>query len=80
MENRDGLIEDCRMAQSALCDATAIDAELAELRREVEVIAELSRKAIYESARTAVKQAEFTERNNGHLERHRKATAWVDEL
>lgn len=80
MENRDGLIEDCRMVQSTLCDTTAIDAELAELRREIEVVAEISRKAIYENARTAQDQTDFNERNNGYLERHRQATTRVDEL
>jgi len=80
MSNRDGLIEDCRLAQSVLCDTTAIDAELAELRSEIEVVTELSRKAIYENARTAVNQTEWAERNNAYLDRHRKASERVDEL
>lgn len=80
VENRDGLIEDCRMAQSMLCDTTKIDAELAELCREIEIVAELSRKAIYENARTAQNQTDWIERNNGYLERHRQATERVDEL
>jgi hypothetical protein len=80
MNDRDGLIEDCRLAKNVLCDTTAIDTELAELLREIEVITELSRKAIYENARTAVNQTEWTERNNAYLERHRKASEQVDEL
>ncbi|MDR1692094.1 MAG: recombinase family protein [Oscillospiraceae bacterium] len=80
MESRDGLIEDCRLAQSVLCDATAIDAELAELHSEIDVVTELSRKAIYENARTAVNQTEWTKRNNAYLERHRKASERMDEL
>jgi hypothetical protein len=74
------LIEDCRLAQSVLCDTAAIDAELAELHREIEVVTELSRKAIYENARTAVNQTEWAERNKAYLERHRKALERVDEL
>ena len=80
MEKRDGLVSDCRMAQSTLCDTTAIDSKLNELHREIEVIAELSRKAIYENARTAQNQSGFNERNNGYLDRHRQATERVDEL
>ncbi len=80
MHNRDGLIEDCRLAQNVLCDTTAIDTELTELFREIEVVTELSRKAIYENARSAVDQKEWTERNNAYLERHRKASEQVDEL
>ncbi len=80
MHNRDELIEDCRLAQNVLCDTTAIDTELAELFREIEVVTELSRKAIYENARSAVDQKEWTERNNAYLERHHKASKQVDEL
>lgn len=74
MNDREGLIEDCRLAQNVLCNTTVIDTELAELFREIEVVTELSRKAIYENARTAVNQAEWAERNNAYLDRHRKAT------
>jgi hypothetical protein len=80
MSDRDLLVEDCRLAQTVLCDTTAIDTELAGLRSEIEVVTELSRKAIYENARTAVNQSEWTERNNSYLERHRKASERVDEL
>ncbi|MDR1805607.1 MAG: recombinase family protein, partial [Clostridium sp.] len=80
MENRDGLIEDCRLAQAAISNTAAIDAEIEELRREIEVVAELSRKAIYENARTAQNQDEFNERNDGYLDRHRKASERVDAL
>ena len=80
MHDRDGLIEDCRLAQNVLCDTAAIDTELAELFREIEVVTELSRKAIYENARTAVDQTEWAERNNAYLERHREASERVDEL
>ena len=80
MHDRDGLIEDCCLAQSVLCDTTAIDTELAELFREIEVVTELSRKAIYENARTAVNQTEWVERNNAYLERHRSATERLGEL
>ena len=59
ISNRNGLIEDCRLAQSVLCDTTAIDAELVELHRELEIVTALSRKAVLENARTAVNQTEW---------------------
>lgn len=80
MANRDNLIEDCRLAQTVLCDTAAIDGELDELQREIEVVTELSRKAIYENARTTVDQSKWSERNNSYLERHRKATERTLEL
>lgn len=79
-ECREELIANCRISQSILCDCTEIDAELEELRREVEVVTELSKKAIYENARVPVSQDEWSERNNGYLGRHRKATARAAEL
>ena len=78
--NRENLIADCRTAKTILCDCAAIDAELAGLQREVEVVTELSRKAIYENAHSAVNQDEWNERNNGYLERHRAATERIAEL
>jgi DNA invertase Pin-like site-specific DNA recombinase len=80
MEGRDELLANCRIAQSVLCDTAAIDAELDELIQEIEVVSELSRKAIFENARTCVDQDEWSERHDSYLKRHRKATERVDEL
>ena len=80
MSNRSGLIEDCRLAKGILCNTSAIDAELVELLSEIEVVAELSRKAILENARTVINQTEWLERNNSYLERHHKASERVNEL
>jgi DNA invertase Pin-like site-specific DNA recombinase len=77
---REELIANCRLAKNMLCDCSAIDTELNELHREIEVVAELSRKAIYENAHTAIRQDEWIERNNGYIERHRKATERVNDL
>ncbi|MCL1897038.1 MAG: recombinase family protein, partial [Clostridiales bacterium] len=71
---REELIADCRAAKAVLCDCVAIDTELAELSREIEVVTDLSRKAIHEIAHNAADQEGLNERNNGYLERHRKAT------
>lgn len=51
MGAREDLIADCSLAKNTLCDYSAIDAEITELQREIEVVVELSRKAIYEIAR-----------------------------
>ena len=77
---REELIANCRLSQSILCDCTEIDAELEELRRDIEVVVELSRKVIYENAHVAVDQDEWCERNNSYLERHRKAVEGVAKL
>lgn len=76
-EYREELITNCRLAQKSLCDCTELDAKLTELHQEIEVVAEISRKAIYENAHVAINQEEWQERNNGYLEMHRKALEQV---
>ena len=78
--NREELIADCRAAKAVLCDCKGIDAEIAELNREIEVITDLSRKAIYENAHSDVSQADWNTRNGGYLDRHRVATERVAAL
>ncbi len=80
MGDRDEVLSNCRLAQEVLCDCSAIETELAELHREIEVVSELTRKSIYENARFAINQDEFYERHKGYMERHRIATERVAEL
>ena len=79
-KNRAGLIEDCRLAQRVLCDTTEIDAELADLYSENDVVKALSRKAIFENARTAMNQAEWSQRHDGYVERSRQIMERINEL
>ena len=79
--NLEALIADCKAAKTVLCDCTAIDTELSERQREIEVVSELSRKAIFEAAHPTVdRTAGSNERNNGYLERLRAATEQIAEL
>jgi len=80
MEGRDDLIEDCRQAQKLLCDVTAIETEIAELEREVEMVEGLARQAIQTNAREVIDQSEWTERNGIYLNRHAEATKRLEEL
>jgi len=80
MGDRDEVLNNCRLAQEVLCDCSAIETELAELHREIEVVSELTRKSIYENARFAINQDEFNERHKVYMERHRVATERVAEL
>ena len=80
MNDRQGLIDDCRMAQTALCDTSAIDIELTKVRSELGVVSELSRKAIYENARTAMSQSEWSGRDISYLEHHKQASQRLEEL
>ena len=79
-ENREALLADCQSARKLLCDCTELDAVVKELQREIEVVTELIRKAIYENARTEQDQAEWNARNNGYLEKQATAHARLAEL
>ena len=61
MGGREELLDNCRLARQTLCDCAAIDKEIAELRRESEVVSQLARKNIYENARTGINQDENTD-------------------
>jgi len=80
VEYREELIANCRLAQETLCDCAGIDAELDKLHQEIEIVSELSRKAIYENAHIAINQEDWYERNNGYLERYEKARERAEEL
>ena len=78
--NREALLTDCKAAKKALCDCSDLESEATELRREIEVVEELSRKAIYENAHTAMNQEEFSERSNGYFERRNLAADRIAEI
>jgi len=80
MVNRNGLIEDCRTVQATLCNITAINAELAELKYEIELVDELAHQAIQTNSREVIDQTEWTERNDVYLKRHDEATKRIEEL
>jgi hypothetical protein len=80
MEGRDELMDNCRIALSALCDTESIDTELETLRQEIEVVAELSRKAIYENAHVAKDQEEWAKQHDGYSERYGKLAARTEAL
>lgn len=80
MSNREELLENCRLVISTLCDSSGIEAEITETRRELEVVSELSRKAIHENASSIIDQKVFNERNNAYLERFRIARERIAEL
>ncbi len=66
--------------QSHLTDCSAIDAELEELRQEIEVVIELTQRCIQENARNAQSQEEYTARYNGYVKRYEAAKGKADRL
>lgn len=78
--NRDEVIANCRLAMGVLSDHTEIDVKIAELRREIDVIARQSRKAIHENASVAQNQKKFTQLHDKYMERHRIVMERIAEL
>ena len=69
LQNSKKVIASCRRAQTRLCDITAIDTELAELNRELEVLEGLVKQAIRDGAEW-----------DAHLQRHDSVKNRLDEL
>lgn len=72
---REELIGNCRFAQKTLCDCCSLNAEIAELEREIEVLEALARKAILtEASETS------TDEGNPYLQKLDKARKHQAEL
>lgn len=71
-ENRDEILENCRMMQNLLTDCTEIDEKQQEVLQEMEVVSELTRKYIMENSQTAQNQDEYNAHYNALVERYEK--------
>ncbi len=78
--SKDALLENCEQVRVMYTDCAAIDAELAELLREIDVIAELTRKCIEENAASVQDQDEYLARYNGYVERYDAAKEKIEAL
>ena len=71
-ENRDEILENCRMMQNLLTNCTEIDEKQQAVLQEMEVVSELTRKYITENSRTAKNQDEYNAHYNALVERYEK--------
>lgn len=78
--SKEALLENCEQVRAMYTDCTAIDAGLAELLRELDVVAELTRKCIEENAVSVQNQDEYFSRYNGYVERYDAAKVKVEAL
>ena len=70
----------CRTAKQAITDMTAIDAEMDDLLREMEIVAGLTEKCVERNAATAQDQEEYAAQYNGYVERYEKLKERYDAL
>ena len=80
LDHRDEVLANCEQVRDTLTDCSAIDAEIEELVREIEVVTELTRKCVEENARTAQDQGTYLARYNEYCDRYNTLAAKVNEL
>jgi len=80
IKDRDSYITAVAEACEAVCNTDAIDAEIANLLQEIEVITELTQKCISENSAMAQDQGSYTNRYNSLVERYETAKSRYDEL
>lgn len=78
IKDKNTILETCQMVKTVLTDCTAIEAEMAELLREIEVATELTQKCISENSNITQDQKNYSERYNGYVERYEKAKTQYD--
>lgn len=77
---RDDLLEACRLIQHTLTDCTEIDTEISDLRAELEVVAELTRKCIAENSSNALNQEEYLARYTALEQRYERAKSRLETM
>ncbi len=80
LDGKDALLENCEQVKAKYTDCTAIDAELANLLREIDVVTELTRKCVEENAASAQNQDEYAARYSGYVERYNATKSKVEAL
>lgn len=79
-EDREVLLETCRMIHDEYLNTDTIDAECATLNDEIEIVSGLTKKLIAENATTAIPQDEYNRKYDALVERYHAAQDRLDEL
>ena len=80
LQNKDEILENCRLIQAALTDCTAIDKEITDLLSEIDVVSELVRKCVQENSESLVDQNEYISKYDGFVKRYEIAKAKLEKL
>ena len=78
--NKEPYITACKAAMLTFTDTTVIEAEMHELLREMEDVADLTKKCIDENSTTALDQDEYAKRYNSYVGRYENAKVQYGEL
>lgn len=78
--DKDAIIAACAEAKDILTDTSKIEKEMTELKSEIDVVVELTRKCVNENSSSVQNQEEFTEKYNGYVEKYEKLKKRSDAL
>lgn len=80
MGNREQLIEDCEEMRVVLGDCTELDAQISELKEEMEIVVEMVNKCVKENATKQQKQSDYTEKYNSLVKRYEGLNKRLEKL
>ena len=80
ISDKAAVVAACDEAEKTLTDTTELDAEMSELKGEIDVIIELTRKCIAENSSSAQDQVAYMEKYNGYVEKYERAKKRFDAL
>jgi len=80
MGSREQVIADCRLMLEMLADHSKLDAQIAKVNEEIELVSGLVSACVYENAEKAQDQDAFNKHYNSLVARHQKAMARLEKL
>ncbi len=80
IENKDEILDNCRLIQDTLTDCTSIDAEIDSLYCEIDVVTELTKKLVEENSQNSMDQNEYQAKYNGYVKRYETAKIKLKKL
>lgn len=80
LQNKEEILENCRLIQSTLTDCTAIDFEVDNLLCEIEVVTELTRKLVDDNSCNITEQNEYLSKYDSYVKRYETAKAKLEKL
>lgn len=80
LQNKDEILENCRIIQSALTDCTAINIEIETLLCEIDVVTELTRKLVDDNSCNIVDQNEYLSKYNSFVKRYETTKNKLEKL
>ena len=80
LADRERILEDCRVIQSALTDCTKIDKALTAAKEKIEVLGELTTKCIQDTSTLSKDQDAYIKKYNSLVERYQAENAKIEKL